>query len=93
MAKKGKTWMGKKGNTWSFGGVQVTRSAYLKAGAKQARSKGLTGRWRFIERGTPTQVKSRKKLLESKYPVTAFRTSKDWKKGSRIIEVQEWFGY
>ena len=42
---------------------------------------------------TPEQVKSRKKLLESKNPTVAFRTAKDWKSGSRIIEAQEWFKY
>tara|TARA_R110002012_G_scaffold302199_1_gene502992 strand:- start:444 stop:689 length:246 start_codon:yes stop_codon:yes gene_type:complete len=79
--------------TFKLGGKKVTRSQYLKAGAKKARSQGLVGRWRFIERGSPETVKARKKILESKNPVVAFRTSKDWKSGSRIIEAQEWFKY
>lgn len=79
--------------TFKLDGKKVSRSQYLKAGAKKARSQGLVGRWRFIERGSPETVKARKKILETKNPVVAFRTSKDWKTGSRIIEAQEWFKY
>ena len=79
--------------TFKLGGLKVSRSQYLKAGAKTARSQGLVGRWRFIERASNETVKSRKKILETKNPIVAFRTTKDWKKGSRIIEAQEWFKY
>ena len=34
-----------------------------------------------------------KKLIQSKNPTVAFRTAKDWKSGSRIIEAQEWFKF
>ena len=76
---------------YSLGGKSVSRAQYMKEMNRLAKSKGLRGSWRFITRGTPTQMKKTKLRVMKKNPLKQFRTAKDWKKGSRILEVKEWY--
>ena len=79
--------------TYSLGGKPVSRTAYMKEMNRVNKEKGLRGSWRFLKRGTPEVMKALQKRVTAKNPLRQFRTSKDWKAGSRILEVKEWFKY
>ena len=78
---------------YTLGGKPVSRTAYMKELNRVNREKGLRGSWRFLKRGTPDEMKALKKTLDAKNPLREFRTAKDWKPNSRILEVKEWLKY
>ena len=75
---------------YSLDGKPVSRTKYLAEMNRVNKAKGLKGSWRFLERGTPTEMKALRKKVTKLNPLSQFRTGKDWVKGSRILEVKEW---